>query len=145
MTALVPGGRPPSSHHHHQHSASSSSTWNRRERDVWSPAPTRETFKDVLIFEERLKQNAERLQKQRRKYQAFLISLALLIVHFAYNVFVRPSIYSLVHYLNVALLLVSLVTLVLFFATGMYSEKIAYAYRHVLCSRPSPPLPLHSS
>ncbi|SCV72163.1 BQ2448_4857 [Microbotryum intermedium] len=132
----------PHHHHHpHHHSTSSSSSWNRRE--VWSPAPTRETFKDVLIFEERLKQNAERyvrarspqhdtpLQKQRRKYQAFLISLALLILHFAYKVFVLPSIYSLVHYLNVALLLVSLVTLVLFFATGMYSEKIAYAYRFV--------------
>ena len=40
-----------------------------------------------------------------------------------------PLQYSLVHYGNVALLLVSLVTLGLFFATGMYSEKIAYAYK----------------
>lgn len=39
--------------------------------------------------------------------------------------------YSLIHYSNIALLLVSLVTLALFFATGMYSEKISYAYKFV--------------
>jgi hypothetical protein len=35
----------------------------------WSSQPTRETYKDLLIFEERLKQNAQRLQAQRKKYQ----------------------------------------------------------------------------
>ncbi|GAA5819932.1 hypothetical protein JCM11251_005418, partial [Rhodosporidiobolus azoricus] len=39
--------------------------------------------------------------------------------------------YSLVHYGNVAMLLVAATTLVLFFATGMYSEKIAYAHKFV--------------
>lgn len=37
--------------------------------------------------------------------------------------------YQLVHYGNVTSLLVSLVTLGLFFVSGMYSEKIAYAYK----------------
>ncbi|KAM0752325.1 hypothetical protein T439DRAFT_205579 [Meredithblackwellia eburnea MCA 4105] len=97
----------------------------------FSPHPNRETYKDLLIFEERLKQNAERLQKQRRKYEAFLFSLVLIILYLAYSVFVIPSIYSLVHYGNVTMFLVSLVTLVLFFATGMYNEKITYAYKFV--------------
>lgn len=35
----------------------------------WQSQSNRETFKDLLIFEERLKQNAERLQSQRKKYQ----------------------------------------------------------------------------
>ncbi|ORY89401.1 Spo7-like protein-domain-containing protein [Leucosporidium creatinivorum] len=99
--------------------------------DSFSPPANLSSYKDLLIFEERLKQNAERLQKQRRKYEAFLISLIIFIVYLGYTVLILPSIYSLVHYGNVALLLVSLVTLGLFFATGMYSEKIAYAYKFV--------------
>ncbi|GAA5820688.1 hypothetical protein JCM3770_001452 [Rhodotorula araucariae] len=102
----------------------------RRARPFHPPA-TREAYKDLLIFEERLKQNAERLQKQRRKYEAFLFSLVGVSAYLAYVVFVLPSIYSLVHYGNVAMLLVAVTTLVLFFATGMYSEKIAYAHKFV--------------
>ncbi|GAA5874620.1 hypothetical protein JCM16303_002926 [Sporobolomyces ruberrimus] len=95
------------------------------------PPANRDSFKDLLIFEERLKQNAERLQKQRRKYQGFLVSLVAVILYLAYLVLVHPSIYSLVHYSNVACLLVAATTLILFFATGMYSDKIAYAYKFV--------------
>ncbi|GAA5850512.1 hypothetical protein JCM8547_001898 [Rhodosporidiobolus lusitaniae] len=97
----------------------------------WHPPASRESYKDLLIVEERLKQNLQRLQKQRRKYEAFLIGLVGVIVYLAYIVFVVPSIYSLVHYGNVAMLLVAVTTLVLFFATGMYSEKIAYANQFV--------------
>ncbi|GEM09749.1 hypothetical protein Rt10032_c09g3766 [Rhodotorula toruloides] len=106
---------------------------SRRAR-TFHPSATRESFKDLLIFEERLKQNAERLQKQRRKYEAFLFSLVGVIVYLGYGVFVLPSIYSLVHYGNIAMLLVAVTTLILFFATGMYSEKIAYAHK---CVRPA--------
>ncbi|GAA5917278.1 hypothetical protein JCM5296_004843 [Sporobolomyces johnsonii] len=102
-----------------------------RKARPFHPPANRESYKDLLIFEERLKQNAERLQKQRCKYEAFLISLVAVIAYLGYIVFVRPSIYSLVHYGNVALLLVALTTLILFFATGMYSEKIAYAHKFV--------------
>ncbi|GAA5945976.1 hypothetical protein JCM3775_003603, partial [Rhodotorula graminis] len=63
----------------------------RRARPFHPPA-TRESFKDLLIFEERLKQNAQRLQKQRRKYEAFLCSLVGVIAYLAYVVFVLPSI-----------------------------------------------------
>ncbi|GAA5978163.1 hypothetical protein JCM5350_007418 [Sporobolomyces pararoseus] len=102
-----------------------------RKARPFHPPANRESFKDLLIFEERLKQNAERLQKQRRKYQGFLLSLIAVILYLAYIVFLQPSIYSLVHYSNVACLLVAATTLVLFFATGMYSDKIAYAYKFV--------------
>ncbi|KWU41207.1 hypothetical protein RHOSPDRAFT_23441, partial [Rhodotorula sp. JG-1b] len=95
------------------------------------PPANRDSFKDLLVFEERLKQNAQRLQKQRRKYEAFLLTLSAVIAYLGYSVFVLPSIYSLVHYSNVAMLLVAATTLVLFFATGMYSEKIAYAHKFV--------------
>lgn len=48
----------------------SSSVYGRRlPPQAIAPPPTKETFKDLLVFEERLKQNAERLQRQRRKYE----------------------------------------------------------------------------
>lgn len=37
--------------------------------DSFSPPANVGSYRDLLIFEERLKQNAERLQKQRRKYE----------------------------------------------------------------------------
>jgi hypothetical protein len=43
----------------------------------FSPPPAnRETYKDLLVFEERLKQNAERLQRQRIKYEGRSIFLS---------------------------------------------------------------------
>lgn len=47
------------------------------------------------------------------------------------NFFDPHAQYSLIHYSNTALLLVSLTTLALFFATGIYADKIAYAYKFV--------------
>ena len=50
---------------------------------------------------------------------------------------VLPEVYGEVHdirispYFTTGLLLVSVMTLVLFFASGMYSEKIGYANRYV--------------
>lgn len=40
----------------------------------FAPSASRESYKDLLIFEERLKQNAERLQAQRQKYERELCS-----------------------------------------------------------------------
>ncbi|PLW09675.1 hypothetical protein PCANC_22233 [Puccinia coronata f. sp. avenae] len=98
----------------------------------FSPPPTnRETFKDLLVFEERLKQNAERLQRQRIKYEAFLVTIIVASLLLAYKTFIAISPYKLIHYLYVALFLVSITTLILFFATGMYTDQIAYAYKFI--------------
>ncbi|WFD24837.1 hypothetical protein MEQU1_003543 [Malassezia equina] len=35
----------------------------------FTPAPTTAAFRDLLIFEERLKQNAARMQERKAKYQ----------------------------------------------------------------------------
>jgi hypothetical protein len=43
----------------------------------FGPPPTKETFRDILIFEERLKQNAEILGKQRRRYEGKLLLACL--------------------------------------------------------------------
>ncbi|KAA1095315.1 hypothetical protein PGT21_020098 [Puccinia graminis f. sp. tritici] len=98
----------------------------------FSPPPAnRETYKDLLVFEERLKQNAERLQRQRIKYEAFLVTIIASSLLLAYKTFIAISPYKLIHYLYVALFLVSITTLILFFATGMYTDQIAYAYKFI--------------
>ncbi|KAI8450673.1 Sporulation/nuclear morphology [Phakopsora pachyrhizi] len=95
------------------------------------PTADKETFKDLLIFEERLKQNAERLQSQRLKYEAFLLSIVVVILLLMYKCFMDKSPYQLIQYLYVGLLLVSVTTLILFFATGMYTDKVLYAYKFI--------------
>lgn len=64
-------------------------------------------------------------------HAAFLLSLILSIALLSYKTFIYPSPYTLFQFLNSGLLLIGIVTLILFFATGVYSEKIAYAYKWV--------------
>ncbi|KAF9648205.1 hypothetical protein BDM02DRAFT_3115661 [Thelephora ganbajun] len=113
------------------------------------------TYRDLLMFEERLKSNASLLKRRKRRYQLFLFQLLALISFLTCEVFLQlnlldipfhfvlrrtfPTIYSPeeiadfhVHpYFTLGLLSVSVTTLVLFFASGMYSEKVAYANRSV--------------
>ncbi|OAV86756.1 hypothetical protein PTTG_02868 [Puccinia triticina 1-1 BBBD Race 1] len=122
---------------HHLHPTRNEQT--KEERDMaqsdhqtFSPPPAnRETYRDLLVFEERLKQNAERLQRQRIKYEAFLVTIIAASLLLAYKTFIVISPYKLIHYLYVALFLVSITTLILFFATGMYTDQIAYAYKFI--------------
>lgn len=100
-------------------------------------AHPREAYRDLLVFEERLKQNSARLHRQRKKYEAFLASLVASILVLAYWVALSPPKHKLVQFANLGLLLIGIVTLILFFATGVYSEKIAYAYKCVMDSAPT--------
>lgn len=62
----------------------------------FTPSPTNTSFRDLLIFEERLKQNAERMKKRKHKYQSmcsldgltqvFLLSLSSFVLYMAYMV-----------------------------------------------------------
>ncbi|KAJ3837219.1 hypothetical protein F5878DRAFT_622986 [Lentinula raphanica] len=148
------------------------------------------TYRDLILFEERLKSTAASLQKRKQRYQLFLFQLLTVIIFLLYEVLVVPEasllaipytwllqrlgLFSLdlsqihedspslinleilankldwdfdswsksdeervyqkatIHpYLTTGLLFVSVTTLVLFFASGMYSEKIAYANKYV--------------
>ncbi|KAF8062482.1 hypothetical protein FPV67DRAFT_1703309 [Lyophyllum atratum] len=113
------------------------------------------TYRDLLLFEERLKSNALSLQRRKARYQLFLVQLLLVIAFLLSEVLLPPQssllaipyamvlqrllpeIYTsdvqvTVHpYFASGLLFVSVTTLVLFFASGMYSEKIAYANKYV--------------
>ncbi|KZP16735.1 hypothetical protein FIBSPDRAFT_673624, partial [Athelia psychrophila] len=112
------------------------------------------THRDLLLFEERLKTNAASLRRRKARYQLFLVQLLIVIGLLLCEVLLKtsflaiPYTYALqralpatyggdflaaeVHpYLASGLLFVSVMTLVLFFASGMYSEKISYANRYV--------------
>jgi hypothetical protein len=58
---------------------------------------------------------------------AFLVLLCVTICFFGYNVFLNPHEWQPLHYLNVTILLVTGTMLFLFFASGMYAERIAAA------------------
>lgn len=132
------------------------------------------TYRDLLLFEERLKTNAASLQRRKSRYQGalytchcrlrfltmsfsvYLFQLLVVIVFLLSEVLLPPSssllaipynwtlqrllpnMYgpdthvTLHPFFASGLLLVSVTTLVLFFASGMYSEKIAYANKWVI-------------
>ncbi|KAI0633941.1 hypothetical protein C8Q77DRAFT_1217309 [Trametes polyzona] len=118
------------------------------------------TYRDLLLFEERLKTNAASLHRRKRRYQLFLFQLLVIIAFLLCEVLLQtnflgvpytwllrralPELYPAsrhgggdaeivrVHpYFASGLLFVAVTTLVLFFASGMYSEKIGYANKYV--------------
>ncbi|KAG0319185.1 hypothetical protein BGZ97_002595 [Linnemannia gamsii] len=94
------------------------------------------TYRDLLIFEERLKLNMVRLKKRQQKYEAFLGSIVVVIAYCAFATFYQPSQTYYIHALHKFFLLLSCTTLFLFFATGMYSEKLRYSSKFVpQCNR----------
>ena len=143
----------------------------RSSKGSFSPPNDNATYKDLLLFEERLKINAASLQRRKSRYQrnvlysvglmrahlfaVFLLQLLLVIAFLLSEVLLPPSssllaipykfilqrllpdIYTseseitLHPYVASGLLFVNVTTLVLFFASGMYSEKIAYANKYV--------------
>ncbi|KAJ6562453.1 hypothetical protein B0H19DRAFT_97787 [Mycena capillaripes] len=113
------------------------------------------TYRDLLLFEERLKTTAASLQRRKSRYQLFLFQLLLVIAFLLLEVFLPPDVSLLaipcklalqrllpdiytadteVHihpYFSTGMLFVSVTTLALFFASGTYSDKIAYANKYV--------------
>ena len=134
------------------------------------PPNDQATYKDLLLFEERLKSNAFTLNRRKSRYQCmsylplaepslntisrqvFLVQLIIVIVFLLCEVLLHtaflsetyqyllrrafPNVYGpdvevrLHPYIASGLLFVSVTTLLLFFATGLYSEKIGYANRY---------------
>nr|AOR51705.1 sporulation-specific protein spo7 [Phaffia rhodozyma] len=100
-------------------------------RNGFAPSADVASYKDLLLFEERLKQNAALLRSRKRKYEIFLAILVVSILVLVHKSFLQPSPTPSLHYLHLSLLPVAVVTLLLFFASGMYAERIGYANRYV--------------
>ncbi|KAI5448989.1 hypothetical protein NCC49_005699 [Naganishia albida] len=97
----------------------------------YQPPGDTATYRDLLLFEERLKMNASMLARRRGRYEAFLVVLILTIIFLANKILFQPPQLAHVRYLAQGFLAVALVTLVLFFASGMYQERIGYANKYV--------------
>lgn len=125
------------------------------------------TYRDLLLFEERLKTNAARLRRRKRKYQCecstrlyatcshsgpvLLLQLVFCIMILASDVllstdfFTWPINYLTQHipiftreqhivlspYVRQSTFCIAVITLFLFYASGLYAEKIGYANRCV--------------
>ncbi|CAM0139409.1 hypothetical protein VKS41_004784 [Umbelopsis sp. WA50703] len=89
------------------------------------------TYRDLVIFEERLRGNMRRLQRRKTKYEAILGLFVALSAYFAYAVFIHPSSISLLTIFNKICLFVFVLLVFLFFWTGMYREKVVYAAKFV--------------
>ncbi|KAI8382299.1 Spo7-like protein-domain-containing protein [Blakeslea trispora] len=89
------------------------------------------TYRDLVIFEERLRGNMTRLLKRKRKYELLLVALFIFLTWFFYAVFIDPSKVFMFHLLNTIALLSVAGGLVFFYRSGMYSEKIVYAQKFV--------------
>ncbi|KAI9569184.1 hypothetical protein HD554DRAFT_621126 [Boletus coccyginus] len=122
-------------------------------RPSFHPPNDPATYRDLLFFEERLKTNAASLQRRKSRYQLFLLHLVLVIAFLLSEVLLQTSFLDIPYtyflrrilpdvsgtvisvkphpYFTSGLLFVAITTLLLFFASGMYSEKIAYSNRYV--------------
>ncbi|KAJ7914434.1 hypothetical protein B0H13DRAFT_1611468, partial [Mycena leptocephala] len=114
------------------------------------------TYRDLLLFEEQLKMTAAALQRRKLRYQLFLFQLLLITAFLLLEVLLPADVSLLamlcqfalqrlllrtnyiadtavrIHpYLSTGMLLVSVTTLALFFLSGTYSDKIAYANKYV--------------
>ncbi|KZT18881.1 hypothetical protein NEOLEDRAFT_1142800 [Neolentinus lepideus HHB14362 ss-1] len=120
-------------------------------KQAFAPPTDPATYRDLLLFEERLKTNALILNRRKSRYQFFLVQLLAIIAFLLCEVLLQtdylsvpyryvlraalPEVYAPDVRIHPAfasgLLFVASTTLALFFASGTYSEKIGYANRYV--------------
>ncbi|CAL1709428.1 unnamed protein product [Somion occarium] len=103
-------------------------------KGAFNPPNDASTYRDLLLFEERLKTNAASLNRRKHRYQFLLAQLLLTILFLLSEVFLHTDFLAApCHwaYIALGLLCISVTTLALFFISGMYSEKVGYANRYV--------------
>ncbi|KAG2033333.1 hypothetical protein BDR03DRAFT_872211 [Suillus americanus] len=133
--------------------APTSRNQRQQSRASFHPSNDPATYRDLLLFEERLKTNAAQLQRRKSRYQLFLFHLLIAIAFLLSEVLLQTSFLDIPYtnllrkvlpdvyggaenfkphpYFASGLLFVLVTALLLFFASGMYAEKIAYANRYV--------------
>ncbi|RSH82195.1 hypothetical protein EHS25_006128 [Saitozyma podzolica] len=131
-------------------------------RAPFHPPADTSTYRDLLLFEERLKMNAEMLRRRRRRYSTPRtvalcsplavrrsqpsLPLVLCPRHGRHGTPTRPGAPQTLLLLRAlqGSLAVVLITLALFFASGMYEEKVRYARSYITHSNKAlRPLNMH--
>ncbi|PKK70439.1 hypothetical protein RhiirC2_746422 [Rhizophagus irregularis] len=101
-----------------------------------TPPNNHQRYKDLLVFEERLKQNLHQLQRRSYKYEAFLGLNCLLLPILIYAVFFYESKNPTFQFFSKLFLFIAVTTLLMFFMKNIYAEKVRVATRFVpQCNR----------
>ncbi|EXX54267.1 hypothetical protein RirG_236170 [Rhizophagus irregularis DAOM 197198w] len=95
-----------------------------------TPPNNHQRYKDLLIFEERLKQNLHQLQRRSYKYEAFLGLNCLLLPILIYAVFFYESKNPTFQFFSKLFLFIAVTTLLMFFMKNIYAEKVRVATRY---------------
>ncbi|SPO28841.1 uncharacterized protein UTRI_05156_B [Ustilago trichophora] len=128
---MPPKSSAPRGRSQHARNTSSQTDNGNQPDEPFYPTADAATFRDLLIFEERLKQNAARLQSRKRKYEILLFSFVAFILCLSHFVVLSPRSSVLLQYSLAAVLMICLTTLFLFFASGMHAERIRSAHKFV--------------
>ncbi|CAG8497089.1 7111_t:CDS:2, partial [Ambispora gerdemannii] len=101
------------------------------------PSPSQnQKFKDLLVFEERLKQNFHKLSKRQQKYEAILGFNCCVIMLCGYFVCFSKLENEPLYFLCKTFFLASIVYTSVFFLSGQYTEKISVGQKYVpQCNR----------
>ncbi|KAI8851295.1 hypothetical protein BC829DRAFT_387098 [Chytridium lagenaria] len=83
------------------------------------------TFRDVMIFEERLRQNMIRLNRMRRRWELILASLVAMFAYFAYLTVYLPKREDPTNPYHLFGFILSSSILFIFFASGLYKAKLS--------------------
>lgn len=96
-----------------------------------SPSHPANVFRNLLIMEESLRVEYVQIRYTRRKYTLFVVLLIASTLYFAYTVFIDPSIYRVIHFFNRLFLMISLVTIVLFYISGSYTKTLVHSRKFI--------------
>ncbi|KAK9485234.1 Sporulation/nuclear morphology [Lipomyces starkeyi] len=90
------------------------------------PSSPTQIYRNMLILEESLRSQYIALRLRRYKYTLFCGLLVLWTVYFYYGVFIWYSVYAYVHLFHKLCLMIGVVTLSLFYLSGLYSKTMVY-------------------
>lgn len=81
-------------------------------------------YRNLLIMEDTYRQEYATHKKMRRKYILFNFVMMTLCVSFFYTVFIEPSNYGVIHFINRLVLMVVVITIILFYISGSYHKTL---------------------
>ncbi|KAK7203632.1 Sporulation/nuclear morphology [Myxozyma melibiosi] len=95
------------------------------------PASPSQIYRNMLILEESLRAQHTVLRRRRFQYASFFALLLLWTAYFYYGTVSYPSVYAYVHALHKLALALGIVTIALFYMSGLYAKTIVHPRRFV--------------
>ncbi|KAK9469782.1 Sporulation/nuclear morphology [Lipomyces arxii] len=96
------------------------------------PSSPTQIYRNMLILEESLRSQYITLRFRRYRYTLFCAFFVLWTAYFYYGVFICYSMYSYVHLIHRLCLMIGIITLSLFYLSGLYSKTMVYPRKFLL-------------